>query len=135
MEENKEVQEKIQISIENTDDALGWLERILSLLKEYGPFRIIGATFLVAFVSIILYFMFNFTQLFEIYDSWKLRQHDERMELRMEMAPKIQSLIDKLTYSVDASRTMVLNSCLRLDIVVQLDVYLYLDFHMLPCIL
>ena len=108
MEENKEVQEKIQISIENTDDALGWLERILSLLKEYGPFRIIGATFLVAFVSIILYFMFNFTQLFEIYDSWKLRQHDERMELRMEMAPKIQSLIDKLTYSVDASRTMVL---------------------------
>lgn len=114
MEENKEVKEKqdgrerIQISIDNTDDALNWLERILALLKEYGPFKIIGATILIVFVSSFLYFMLNFDKTLAIYDAWKDRQHDEKMEIRMQMGPKIQGLIDKLTYGVGASRTVVL---------------------------
>lgn len=108
MGENKEKKEKIQISIDNTDNVLGWLEKMLFLLKNYGPWKIIGATILILIVSAFLYFMLNFTKVFEIYDAWKERQHDAKMELRMEMAPKIQSLTDKLTYSIDASRTVVL---------------------------
>lgn len=108
MEQNVEKDDKIQINIDNTDSALGWLEKILGLLKEYGPWKIFGATFMIAIVSIMLYFTFNITQLFEVYDRWKKIQHDERMEFRMDMGPKIQSLIDKLTYAVDASRTLVL---------------------------
>lgn len=111
MEENKEVKEtseRIQISIDNTDDALNWLERLLKLLQEYGPWKILGATLLITVVSAFLYFTLNFTKVFEIYDAWKTRQHDAKMELRMEMGPKIQSLTDKLTFSVDASRVVVL---------------------------
>lgn len=114
MEENKKVtendstKERIQINIDNTDDALNWLERLLRLLQEYGPWKILGATCLITVVSAFLYFTLNFDKALEIYDAWKLRQHDAKMELRMEMGPKIQSLVDKLTYSSNASRTVVL---------------------------
>ena len=59
MEELKENNDKIQINIDNTDDALGWIERILKLIKEYGPWKILGATVLVAIVSLFLYFITN----------------------------------------------------------------------------
>lgn len=105
--EEKEIKD-ININIDNTDSALGWVERILKLIKEYGPFKIIGATFMVIIVSMLLYFSFNITKAFELYDAWKERAHMDKMELRMEMAPKIQSLTDKLTYGIHASRTIVL---------------------------
>ena len=111
MEENKgikDTQERIQISIDNTDSALSWLERLLALLKEYGPWKIFAATLMITIVSGFLYFSLNFTKVFEIYDAWKKRQHDERIELRMQLGPKIQSLTDKLTYSLGATRTVVL---------------------------
>ena len=114
MEENKKVtendstKERIQINIDNTDDALNWLERLLKLLQEYGPWKILGATCLITVVSAFLYFTLNFNKALEIYDAWKLRQHDIKMELRMEIGPKIQTLIDKLTYRIDATRTVVL---------------------------
>jgi hypothetical protein len=111
MEENKKVTEKeerIQINIDNTDDALNWLERLLKLLQEYGPWKILGATCLIAVVSAFLYFTLNFDKALELYDAWKTRQHDIKMEMRLELAPKVQSLIDKLTFSTNAARTMVL---------------------------
>jgi hypothetical protein len=108
MEEKNLKKEKIEINIDTTDNVLDWLSKILSLLKEYGPWKIIGATCLIGIVSALIYFMLNFTKVFEIYDAWKERQHSDRMELRMQMMPKIQSLTDKMTYSVAATRTLVL---------------------------
>ena len=58
MEENKKTKERIEINIDNTDSAIGWLERLLVLLKEYGVWRILGATLIVV-VSVFLYFMLN----------------------------------------------------------------------------
>lgn len=108
MAEEKNTNEKIEINIDNTDSALNWLERILKLIKEYGTGKIIWATFLIVVVSFILYFMFNLTKIFDLYNQWVKTRHDERIELRMEMSPKIQSSIDKLTYNVNATRTLVL---------------------------
>jgi hypothetical protein len=114
MEENKKVtennstKERIQINIDNTDDALNWLERLLKLLQEYGPWKIIGATCLITVVSAFLYFTLNFNKTLEIYDAWKIRQHDAKMEMRMNIGPKIQSLADKLTYRTNAARTVIL---------------------------
>lgn len=105
MGENKE---KIKINIDNTDSSIKWLEKFLFLLKEYGPFKIFASVFMIAFISGFFYIAFNPTLVFEIYDEWKKRQHDALMEQRMDMAPQIQSVIDKLTYKVGASRTVVL---------------------------
>lgn len=110
MEENKttQTQQDIQINIDNTDDAIGWLERFLELLNKYGFWKILGATVGIIIVSVMLYFAFNWEKGFEVYDAWKARQHDTEMEHRMEVGPKIQSAIDKLTYKVNASRIVVL---------------------------
>lgn len=111
MEENKDLKEKeqqIEISIENSDNAINWLEKFLKLLKEYGPFKIIASTFMIAFISVFFYVMFNPTTVFEVYDEWAKRKHDDLMSLRMDMAPKIQTAVDKLTFKVGATRTMVM---------------------------
>jgi hypothetical protein len=110
MEENNttQKQENIQINIDNTDDAIGWLERFLELLNKYGFWKILGATVGIIIVSVMLYFAFNWEKGFEVYDAWKTRQHTADMEQRMEVGPKIQSVIDKLTYKINASRVVIL---------------------------
>jgi hypothetical protein len=100
--------EKIEINIDSTNNALGIVEKLLKLLKEYGLVKILISVFMVAFISIFFYLVFNPTKIFEIYDECQARRHDELMDIRMDMAPKIQSTIDKLTYKVGASRTVIL---------------------------
>ena len=99
---------KEPIVIDNTTNVIGWLEKALKLIKEYGIARIISGALLIAFLSIIFWLMFNPTKAFEIYDDWRKRQHDILMETRMENAPVIQNSLDKLTYKVNASRSLVL---------------------------
>lgn len=106
MSEQKEKKEPIVI--DNTSNVISWLEKGLRLIREYGIGRIITGALLIAFLSVMFWFIFNPTRAFEVYDEWKKRQHDTLMELRMENAPKIQSAIDKLTYKVGASRCVLL---------------------------
>lgn len=101
-------EKKEPIVIDNASNVLSWLERILKLIKDYGIGRIITGALLIAFLSVIFWFVFNPTRAFEVYDDWKKSQHDVLMDIRMENAPKIQNLMDKLTYKVNASRTLVL---------------------------
>jgi len=57
---------------------------------------------------VLFWFIFNPSRAFEVYDEWKKRQHDTLMELRLENAPKIQRLIENLTFKIGASRTVIL---------------------------
>lgn len=99
---------KEPIIIDNTTNVLSWLEKILKLIKQYGIGKIIGGAIVIAFLSIFFWFVLNPTRGLEVYDEWKRRQHDILMDIRLENAPKIQSLTDKLTYKVGASRVLVL---------------------------
>lgn len=99
---------KEPIVIDNTNNILGFLEKGLKLFKEYGITRVLSGALLIAVLSIFFFFVFNPDKAFEFYDGWKSRQHDYLMELRMDNAPKIQSLVDKLTYKIDATRVIVL---------------------------
>ena len=99
---------KEPIVIDNTNNILGFLEKGLKLFKEYGITRVLSSALLIAVLSIFFFFVFNPDKAFEFYDGWKSRQHDYLMELRMDNAPKIQSLVDKLTYKIDATRVIVL---------------------------
>jgi hypothetical protein len=108
MGENKEIKESHQTTLQGADKALGWLETILKLMKKFGTTKVLGALLIITIMFSFFYAMFNIDKVFEIYDNWEQRRHDAKMEQRMEMAPRIQSLIDKLTFRVNASRTLVL---------------------------
>lgn len=106
METKKEQREKIKIT--DTGLYLGWLESILNLVKQYGITKILIVSILLSVLSTYFYIIFNPETAFDAYDRWKQLTHAELFDLRMENAPKIQNLIDKLTFKVDASRSMVL---------------------------
>jgi hypothetical protein len=109
MEQNKQQEKKdFTISTSFVTSTIGALDKVLTMVKEYGIVRILTTTFLIAFISIFFFFVLNPNKVFEFYDEWKIRQHDKLMEMRMDNTPKIQSLVDKLTYKVDASRTLLL---------------------------
>lgn len=101
-------EKKEPVVINNTSNVIGWLEKGLKLIKDYGWGRIISGALLISVLSIFFWFIFNPSQVFQLYDEWEKRRHDRLMELRIENAPKIQNVIDKLTYKVDASRTIIL---------------------------
>ena len=104
---HKEQQEK-PIIIDNTDKVLSWIDKALGIVKNYGITRILTTSLLVGIISLFFYFLFNPNMAFEIYERWREVKHSELMELRMENAPKIQLLLDRLTFKVDASRSMIL---------------------------
>lgn len=106
METKKEQGEKLKIT--DTGLYLGWLESALNLVKQHGITKILIVTFLISLISTYFYIIFNPEAAFDAYDRWKQITHTELFDLRMENAPKIQNLIDKLTFKVDASRSMVL---------------------------
>ena len=108
MTEQQQENKKEPIVIDNTNNVLGFLEKGLKLFKEYGITRVLSGAILIAIISAFFYFVFNPEKGFELYDAWRARRHDYLMELRMDNAPKIQSLVDKLTYKVNASRVIVL---------------------------
>lgn len=108
MENNKQQEKKEPIVIDNTNNVLGFLEKALKLVKEYGITRILTVSLLVAVLSTFFYLVFNPEKAFEIYEAWEKKRHNALIELRMENAPKIQSMLDKLTFKVDASRVMIL---------------------------
>ena len=108
MEEIKDNQEKIEIKIDNADDALGWLEKMLQLIKEYGVINILKAGLLLILTCIVLYFTFNPNKIIDIYNAIRDKSHIEQMDIRTEITPKIQILCDKLTFKTNASRTLVL---------------------------
>lgn len=103
-----EKREKEPIVINNTNSVIGWIDSFLKLLKQYGVSKIIIATLLVTIISIFMYFAFNPSKIFQVYETWKEDQHIELIETRKRNAPKIQSLIDKLTLYVNANRTVIL---------------------------
>ena len=101
-------EKKEPIIIDNTSNVITWLEKGLKLIKEYGVGRIITGALLIAFLSVVFYFIFNPTKAFEVYDEWKDRRHDILMEIRMANAPKIQSKALKyLCNTVDKSLTSI----------------------------
>ena len=90
------------------DKGLNWLEKALNILDKYKIRTILKAVLLIVIVSLTIEFINHPTYIFEKYEAWKKAQHDELMQKRLDLAPKIQATVDKLTYMVGATRTVVL---------------------------
>jgi hypothetical protein len=90
------------------EKGLNWLEKALGVIEKYKVQTILKAVLLIIIIALTIGFINNPTYIFEKYESWVKERHDALMEHRINLAPQIQSTVDKLTYKVGATRTVVL---------------------------
>lgn len=95
-------------NIENTEKGIGWFERILNLVEKYKIKHFIKAVFVILLIAATVGFIKNPTWVFEEYERWKEKQHTEEMDLRAVNNEKIQHLIEKSLYKIEADRIMIL---------------------------
>lgn len=97
--ENKE---KITIGFE-------WFDRLLLIAEKYKIRTIFKAVLILMIIGASVGFILNPTWVFEQYEIWRNKQHQEDIEWRVENNTKIQSKIDKLLYSTNANRCVIMS--------------------------
>lgn len=94
--------------IENTTQSIGLLEKVLQICDKYSVLQILKALAVLITVSVVLFIAFNPSRIFEMYDDYKERQHDEAMKQRTLYAPQIQTALDQLRINTKADRVLFL---------------------------
>ena len=99
---------KIMEKITQTEKGLNFIEKALGIVEKYRIKTILKAVLVVLIAAATIGFIKNPTCLFEWYDTWKDKQHQEEMDLRNINNGKIQHLLDKSLYKIEADRITVL---------------------------
>lgn len=94
--------------IEDTTQSIGLLEKVLQICDKYSVLQILKALAVLITVSVFLFIAFNPSRIFELYDDYKERQHDEAMKQRTLYAPQIQTALDQLRINTKADRVLFL---------------------------
>lgn len=94
--------------IEDTTQSIGLLEKVLQICDKYSVLQILKALAVLITVSVVLFIAFNPSRIFELYDDYKERQHDEAMKQRTLHAPQIQTALDQLRINTKADRVLFL---------------------------
>lgn len=94
-------------NIENTSTALGWLDKVLGVAEKYKFKTIFKTVLIIIIMAATIGFINNPTWIFEVYDQWKEKQHQEQMDLRTINNDKIQHLLEKSLYKIGADRVML----------------------------
>ena len=92
----------------NTEKGLTLIERSLAIVEKYKIRTIFKAVFVVLIIAGTMGFIKNPTWIFEQYDKWKEKQHQEQLDIRAINNDKIQHIIEKGLYKINADRIMVL---------------------------
>lgn len=90
------------------DKGFNWIEKGLAIVEKYKFKTIFKAVAVILIVAATVGFLKNPTWIFEQYDEWKEKQHQEQLDLRAINNDKIQHIIEKGLYKIDADRIMVL---------------------------
>lgn len=96
------------MSAENTEKGIGILERVLNITKKYSLLEIFKAVILMVIMVMVIQFSFNPEKVFEVYDSYKERLHDEGTSQRKMYSPLIQEELQNLVDITGADRCLFL---------------------------
>ena len=94
--------------MEKVEKGLGFLEKTLGIVEKYKITTILKAVLIILIVAATIGFIQHPTWVFEKYEDWKEKQHNEKMEKRLINNEKVHILAEKLLYKVNADRVMVL---------------------------
>ena len=79
--------------INNQEQSLSMMERVLQICDRYSVWKILKALLMLILVSYVCWFAFNPSRIFELYDKYRDKEHDELLEKRRETNPKIRLVI------------------------------------------
>ena len=90
------------------DKGLGWLEKCLSIVEKYKFKTIFKAVAVILIIAATVGFLKNPTWIFEQYEEWKYKQHQEQLDIRAINNDKIQHIVERTLYKINADRIMIL---------------------------
>lgn len=96
--------------MENTGKGIGFLERVLTLIKQYKLWDFVKAFIVILMVALLTFCITKPEKVFEYFQTAGDEIHIEKIEHRLKTANKIQNTIDRLLYKVDASRVLILEN-------------------------
>lgn len=96
------------MKIDNTDRGLSFIERGLAIVEKYKIKTILKAVMVVLIAAATIGFINNPTWIFEQYEAYKEREHQEQLDMRTINNEKIQHLLDKSLYKIGCDRITLL---------------------------
>ena len=94
--------------LDGTEKGLSFIERGLAIIEKYKIKTIFMAVLVVLIAAATIGFINNPTWIFEQYETWKRKEHSERVELAMKNSQLIQYEMDALRIKTDASRVVLM---------------------------
>lgn len=94
--------------MEKVEKGIGVLDKALNLVERYKLKTIFKGCFIILLIAALIGFLNNPTWIFEKYEEWKDKQHQEEMDIRTVNNYKIQHLIEKSLYKIGADRITIL---------------------------
>ena len=96
--------------MENVEKGIGFLEKALGMVEKYKISTILKGVFIILIIAATIGFINNPTWIFEKYDEWKTKQHNEQLELRLTNTNKINTLLNKAVYKMGVDRIIILET-------------------------
>lgn len=94
--------------LDRTEKGIGFIERLLELVKKYTFFDFVKTITLLLIIAIVVGFITNPTYIFDKYDEWKDKQHQELLEKRLKNNEKLHLKAEQLLYRIGADRVLIL---------------------------
>lgn len=94
--------------MEKLEKGVGLIERILASIEKYKITTILKAVVILLIIAGAIGFISNPTYLMDIYETHQSKIHKTMMDERIKNSSKIQSSIDRLLYTTNASRVIII---------------------------
>ena len=94
--------------MEKLEKGVGLLDKALSLVEKYKLRTIFKGIFIILLIAGVFGFISNPTYLVDLYEAQQSKIHKTMMDERIKNSNKIQSSIDRLLYTTNASRVVII---------------------------
>ena len=94
---------------EKIEKGLGWLDKALQIVEKYKIKTIFKAFGIIIVLSLVIGFLKNPTWILEKWKEWEEDRHSEQMEWRMSNTAEIQKKLDKLMFTTNANRCVIMS--------------------------
>lgn len=93
----------------NIENGLTWLDKALQMVEKYKIKTIFKAMGIIVLVGLLIGLLKNPTFIFDKFAEWEKKKHTEQIEWRMSNTIEIQKKLDKLMFTTNANRCVIMS--------------------------